>query len=86
MLDEESDPEHIIDRGGSEQILSDGTQSNYFPHVDGYNSLLIDIKKYDGKPLEDDDKRAPFTDKGVDASDEPAYQADKSVIYDGKKA
>ena len=32
---DESDPENIIDRGGSEQMLSDGLQSNYFPQVDG---------------------------------------------------
>lgn len=78
---DESNPDDIIDRGGSEQMLSDGTQSNYFPQVDGYNSLLIEVKKYDGKPLEDDVERAPFIAKGVDAADTPTYDCDKSEIY-----
>ena len=78
---DETNPDDIIDRGGSEQMLSDGTQSNYFNQVDGYNSLLIDIKKYDGEPLEEDFERAPFLAAGVDADDTPAYVADKSVVY-----
>ncbi len=59
-LFDESDPEGIIDRGGSEQMLSDGTQSNYFQQVDGYNSLLIEIVKYEGEPLPEDYEREPF--------------------------
>ena len=39
-LFDESDPDSIVDRGGSEQMLSDGQQSNYFPQVDGYLSLI----------------------------------------------
>ena len=46
VFDESGD--QVIDRGGSEQMLSDGMQSNYFNQVDGYNSLLIEIEKYDG--------------------------------------
>ncbi|MDE8685582.1 hypothetical protein P0G11_13730, partial [Adlercreutzia rubneri] len=61
---DESDPENIIDRGGSEQMLSDGLQSNYFPQVDGYNSLLIEIEKYDGEPLVEDFERGPFLAAG----------------------
>ncbi len=78
---DESDPDHIVDRGGSEQMLSDGTQSNYFPQVDGYNSLIIDVKKYDGKPLEEDYERPPFLAKGVDAQDTPTYNDDKTAMY-----
>lgn len=78
---DETNPDDIIDRGGSEQMLSDGTQSNYFNQVDGYNSLLIDIKKYDGEALQEDYERAPFLAAGVDAEDTPAYVADKSVVY-----
>ncbi len=79
VFDESGD--EVIDRGGSEQMLSDGTQSNYFPQVDGYNSLLIEIKKYDGKPLEEDFERGPFLAKGVDADGTSAYYADKAVMY-----
>ena len=53
-LFDESDPAGIVDRGGSEQMLSDGQQSNYFPQVDGYNSLLIEIEKYDGEAMVED--------------------------------
>lgn len=81
---DESNPDDIIDRGGSEQMLYDGTQSNYFPQVNGYNSLLINIKKYDGEPLEDDDQRAPFLAKGVDANDTPTYDCNKSEMHAGK--
>ena len=70
---DESDPDDIIDRGGSEQMLSDGQQSNYFPQVDGYNSLLIQIEKYDGEPLVEDYERPPFFAAGVDDPDTPAY-------------
>ena len=70
---DESDPENIIDRGGSEQVLSDGLQSNYFKHVNGYNSLLIEVEKYDGEPLVEDYERAPFFAAGVDSEDAPAY-------------
>ena len=78
---DESNPDDIIDRGGSEQMLSDGMQSNYFNQVDGYNSLLIDIKKYDGEALVEDCERPPFFAKGVDGDDTPAYMADASVVY-----
>ncbi len=71
----------IIDRGGSEQILSDGTQSNYFNQVDGYNSLVFEIKKYDGPALEEDYERGPFLAAGVDAADTPDYYCDPAVIY-----
>ena len=70
---DESDPENIIDRGGSEQMLSDGLQSNYFPQVDGYNSLLIEIEKYDGEPLVEDFERGPFLAAGIDAEGTAAY-------------
>lgn len=70
---DETDPDDIIDRGGSEQMLSDGQQSNYFPQVDGYNSLLIEIVKYDGEPLEEDYERGPFLAAGVDPDGLPAY-------------
>ena len=79
VFDESGD--EIIDRGGSEQMLSDGMQSNYFPQVDGYNSLLIEIKKYDGKPLEEDVERGPFLASGVDAAGTSAYYADPAVMY-----
>lgn len=79
VLDESSG--EIIDRGGSEQILSDGTMSNYSPHVNPYNSLIFEIKKYDGEALEEDFERAPFLAAGVDSQDTPEYVADKSVIY-----
>ena len=78
---DETNPDDIIDRGGSEQMLSDGTQSNYFNQTDGYNSLLIDIKKYDGEALVEDFERAPFLAAGVDADDTPVYVSDKSVVY-----
>ena len=65
--------EKILDRGGSEQMLSDGQQSNYFPQVDGYNSLLIEIEKYDGEELVEDFERGPFLAIGVDDPDTPAY-------------
>ena len=70
---DESDPDNIIDRGGSEQMLSDGLQSNYFPQVDGYNSLLIEIEKYDGEPLVEDFERGPFLAAGVDEPGLAAY-------------
>ena len=81
---DESDPERIIDRGGSEQMLSDGMQSNYFPQVDGYNSLLIDIVKDDGEPLVEDCERGPFLAAGVDPVELPAYVTDG--IYETKEA
>lgn len=83
LLDE-SDPSNIIDRGGSEQVLSDGQQSNYFPQVDGYNSLLIEIMKYDGEPLVEDFDRGPFLAAGIDAQDTPAYAVER--IYENKEA
>ncbi len=50
----------------------DGLQSNYFPQVDGYNSLLIEIEKYDGEPLVEDFERGPFLAAG-DAEGTAAY-------------
>ncbi|WP_172136159.1 molybdopterin-dependent oxidoreductase [Adlercreutzia sp. ZJ473] len=78
---DESDPEDIIDRGGSEQMLSDHQLSNYFPHLNGYNSLLIEVKKYDGEPLCEDFERAPFFAAGVDDAAAPAYLADPAAMY-----
>ena len=83
-LFDESDPENIVDRGGSEQMLSDGRQSNYFPQVDGYNSLLVEIAKYDGEPIPADCDRGPFLAAGVDAEGTPAYTVEG--IYEGKEA
>ncbi|NTU88579.1 MAG: molybdopterin-dependent oxidoreductase [Actinobacteria bacterium] len=72
---DETEPTDIIDRGGSEQVLSDGQQSNYFPQVDGYNSLLIEIAKYDGEAIPEDYDRGPFFAAGIDEVDMPAYYA-----------
>ena len=83
LLDE-SDPENIVDRGGSEQMLSDGRQSNYFPQVDGYNSLLIEIAKYDGEPIPADCDRGPFLAAGIDAEGTHAYITEG--IYEGREA
>ena len=83
-LFDESDPAGIVDRGGSEQMLSDGQQSNYFPQVDGYNSLLIEIAKYDGEPIPDDCDRGPFLAAGVDAEGMPAYTTEE--MYEGREA
>lgn len=83
-LFDESDPAGIVDRGGSEQMLSDGQQSNYFPQVDGYNSLLIEIEKYDGEALVEDCDRDPFLAAGIDAEGTPAYVAEG--MYEGKEA
>ena len=83
-LFDESDPAGIVDRGGSEQMLSDGQQSNYFPQVDGYNSLLIEIEKYDGEALVEDYDRGPFLAAGIDAEGTPAYVAEG--MYEGKEA
>ena len=83
VFDESGD--ELIDRGGSEQMLSDGTQSNYFPQVDGYNSLLIEIAKYDGPALEEDYERGPFLAQGVDEDGVSAYYADKAVMYAGRE-
>ena len=81
---DETDPDHIIDRGGSEQMLSDSTLSNYFPHLNGYNSLLIEIEKYDGEPLVEDYERASFTAAGVDPTSTPAYVT--PADYEGLEA
>ena len=70
---DESDPENIIDRGGSEQMLSDGLQSNYFPQVDGYNSLLIEIEKYDASRWWKTSSAGPFLAAGIDAEGTAAY-------------
>lgn len=78
---DETDPDDIIDRGGSEQMLSDGLKSNYFPQVDGYNSLLIEVVKHDGEPLEEDYERAPFIAAGVDTEDTPVYNNDPAELY-----
>ena len=45
------------------------------------NSLLIEIKKYDGKSLEEDFERGPFLASGVDAAGTSAYYADPAVMY-----
>lgn len=82
-LFDESDPDSIVDRGGSEQMLSDGQQSNYFPQVDGYNSLLIEIEKYDGEALVEDCDRGLLA-AGIDAEGTPAYVAEG--MYEGKEA
>ena len=81
---DETNPADIIDRGGSEQMLSDGQQSNYFPQVDGYNSLLIEIVKYDGEPIPEDYERKPFFAAGIDENDISAYVADN--VYESKEA
>ena len=83
VLDESGS--EIIDRGGSEQMLSDGQQSNYFPQVDGYNSLLIEIEKYSGTALVEDWERGPFLASGVDDTKTPAYYADKTIMYASEK-
>lgn len=79
VFDESGD--QVIDRGGSEQMLSDGMQSNYFNQVDGYNSLLIEIEKYDGEPIPEDVDRGPFLAAGVDEADLPAYYCEPSAMY-----
>ncbi|MEC4185272.1 molybdopterin-dependent oxidoreductase [Adlercreutzia sp. R21] len=81
---DETDPDNIIDRGGSEQMLSDSTLSNYFPHLNGYNSLLIEVEKYDGEPLVEDFDRGPFLAAGVDGADTPAYVTEAD--YEGQEA
>ncbi len=83
-LFDESGADGIVDRGGSEQMLSDGQQSNYFPQVDGCNSLLIEIAKYDGEELVEDVERGPFLAAGVDAAGSPAYVTEG--IYESKEA
>ena len=82
VLDESTG--EIIDRGGSEQILSDGTQSNYFNQVDGYNSLVFEIEKYNGPALVEDYERGPFLANGVDDPNLPDYYCDPEVIYADK--
>ena len=82
VLDESTG--EIIDRGGSEQILSDGTQSNYFNQVDGYNSLVFEIEKYNGPALVEDFERGPFLASGVDDPSLTDYYCDPAVIYEGK--
>ena len=57
---DESDPDNVIDRGGNEQILYGPIQSNYFFQLNGYNSLLVQIEKYDGEPIPEDYERDPF--------------------------
>ncbi|MEC4271818.1 molybdopterin-dependent oxidoreductase [Adlercreutzia sp. R25] len=57
---DDSDPDDVIDLGGNEQILYGPVQSNYFPHLGGYNSLLVELEKYDGEPLQEDYERDPF--------------------------
>lgn len=59
---DETDPDDIIDRGGSEQILYGPVASNYYHHLNGYNSLLVDICKYEGEPIPEDydRKNKPF--------------------------
>ncbi|MEC4271916.1 molybdopterin-dependent oxidoreductase [Adlercreutzia sp. R25] len=57
---DETDPDDIIDRGGAEQILYGPVHSNYFQQLDGYNTLLVEVEKYDGEPLVPDCEREPF--------------------------
>lgn len=57
---DETDPDDIIDRGGNEQILYGPTQSNYYKQLDIYNSLLVEVERYDGEPLVEDYERDPF--------------------------
>lgn len=57
---DETDPDDIVDRGGNEQILYGPIQSNYFPQLDGYNSLLVEIEKYDGESIVEDCEREPI--------------------------
>lgn len=57
---DESDPNNIVDRGGNEQILYGPIQSNYFFELNGYNSLLVSIEKYDGDSIPEDCEREPF--------------------------
>ena len=52
--------------------------------MDGYNSLLIEIEKYDGEPLVLDCERGPFLAAGIDDPDTPAYTTEG--IYEGKEA
>lgn len=59
---DETDPEDIVDRGGSEQILYGPVHSNYYHQLDNYNTVLVEIEKYDGEPLVQDFDREPFTD------------------------
>ena len=54
------DPETGIDFGGNENMLVDAnTQDEFFPHMNGYNSCLVDFEKYDGEPLPADCMREP---------------------------
>lgn len=74
VLDESGD--ELIDRGGSEQMLIDGTKSNYFSQLDGYNSILLQIEKYDGEPLVEDYERPPFLATGIDSASTPVYNVE----------
>lgn len=58
---DETDPDDIIDRGGNEEILYGPVHSNYMHHVNNYNTLLVDVEKYDGDPIPMDYERLPFT-------------------------
>ena len=49
-----------------------------------YNSLLIEIAKYDGEALVEDCDRGPFLAAGIDAEGTPAYVAEG--MYEGKEA
>jgi anaerobic dimethyl sulfoxide reductase subunit A len=49
-----------IDFGGNENMVVDAdTQDEFFPHMNGYNSCLVDFVKYDGDPLPADCTREP---------------------------
>ena len=52
--------------------------------MDGYNSLLIEIEKYEGEALVEDCDRGPFLAAGIDAEGTPAYVAEG--MYEGKEA
>ena len=63
---DETDPNNIIDRGGSEQILYGVHNSNYYQHFNSYNSIICEIEKYNGETLVEDYERGPFLAKGID--------------------
>lgn len=57
---DETDPDNIIDRGGSEQILYGPVSSNYYTVVNNYNTNLVEVALYDGDPIPEDYGRGPF--------------------------
>lgn len=63
---DDSNPDDVIDRGGNEQILYGPVPSNYFQHLGGYNSLLVELEKYEGEPIPKDCDRDPFLMPGIE--------------------